>query len=634
MLQTIREKLGGKAAAVILMLVAVPFVLWGTYSYFDKDARVTVARVNGTDIGTDRYRSLLEQQRRSAQQSLGKAYDARLFDHLEFKLGVLERLIEDVLLASDAHDQGYRVGDAHLGRVIRQEPQFQRNGQFDPRQYEILLRRLGLNARGFEARLRGDLTMRQAASGFSEGALVDERELESLLALRAQRREVAWAHLAPGRFLAEARVGASEIQSYYEAHADQYRTPERARIQYLRLAVEDLAARIRPSEDELRQAYAEQAGLFTTPERRRASHLLIATAGAKEAEGQARARIEELRKQLLAGAEFAALARQHSEDAGSAASGGDLGVIERGAFPPEFEQALRALKPGEISKPVRSSSGWHLIKLTEFTPEVKKSFAEARPQLEKETRRRRAEEQFYDQVERFRTLVYEQADSLEPAAKTLGLSVAVSDWFTSASGTGIAAEPKVREATFDPEVIQGRNSPALELGTDTVVALRVLQHEPARLKPLAEVRPEIEQALRRDQARREAKRAGEELLARVRAGERLETAATRAGAVLSAPRWMSRREAQGLDGALVQALFQAARPEAGRVTHGGVELTDGGYTVFALLRVEEGRAAQVSASERAEIRRLLEARRGPEFYAAYRNGLRSRADVSIHRDQL
>lgn len=637
MLGKIREKTGGKVAAIILSLVAIPFVLWGTYSYFEGGSRVNVARVGDVEIGAERYRSALEQQRRAAQQTLGKAYDTHLFDSPEFKTSVVEGMIEEVVLLNGARAGGYRVSDAQLNRMIRQEPQLQRAGQFDPRLYEMLLRRTGVDARGFEARLRGDMIVRQAASGFSEGGLVSEREISAVLRLKEQRREAAYAQLKPEKFLGGARITPQDIQSYYDAHSEQYRTPERARIQYLRLSAGDIARKIKLSDDELRKAYAEQAGRYVTPEQRRASHLLVNLPAAADpaAERQALAKSENLRAQALAGADFAGLARKHSEDAGSAANGGDLGVIERGAFPAEFESALSALKPGEISKPVRSASGYHLIKLTELRPEVRKSFTEARPALEKELRQHRADEQFFDLIERFRNLVYEQPDSLQPAAQALGLALETSDWFTRAAGAGIAAESKVREAAFDPEVVaHGRNSPAIEIDVGTVVALRVLEHQAAASRPLAEVRSAIEQELRLRHARAEVRKAGEALLARVRAGERLETLAGPQGASYSSAHWISRRDSRGPDAALIEAIFKAARPDSGQSVYGGVELANGGYAVYALTRVEEGNLERADDALKAEVRRLLTERRGREFYAAYRAALRQKADARIYADKL
>jgi len=616
-------------------LIGIPFMLWGTYSYFEGGGgNLVVARVAGVDISADRYRTVLDQQRRNAQQTLRGA-DRRLFDSEEFKRGVLEGMIEDVLLIEAARDEGYRVSDLRLAQTIRAEPQFQNNGRFDPKLYELRLRQSGMDVRAFEARLRADLTTSQAGSGFAEGGIVSDQDLAGVLRLQEQRREAGYALLVPDRFLADVRIGPEEIEAYYKAHPEQFKAPERVRVDFLRLSAETIGGRIKIAEEEVRKAYDEQSDRFVTPAQRRASHLLIALPGrpGPEEEKKALARIEDLRRQAVSGGDFAALARKHSEDIGTSAGGGDLGIVERGAFPPEFERALEALKPGEVSKPVRTASGYHLIRLTSFKPEVKKPYAEARATLEKELRQRRVEEQFFDLAERFRTVVYEQPDTLQPAAQALGLKIEHSDWFTRKEGTGIAAEAKVREASFDPEVLNGgRNSPAIELGAGSLVAVKLAGHEPAALRPLAAVRAEIEGTLRQERARADTRKAGEALRARVEKAGTLAGLAAEYRAVYQAPRVIGRRDK--LDPALLKELFRAKRPEGGRTVYGGVELADGRYAVFALTRVEDGDPARADEAARQQAQRWLAERRGREFYTAYRNGLRRQADVKVFPGQL
>lgn len=635
MLQRIREKIEGWFATLILGLITVPFALWGINSYFDGDSKIHVADVNGMKISADNYRNALDQQRRSIQKYLGKNFQPSLIDNPEFKQRVVEQLALEVLVTQAAHDQGYRVSDGQLAQLIKEDPTFQRDGKFDPGLYQTLLRRAGKDARAIEAGLRDDLVKRQFAAGFGETAILANADVNALIGLLDQKREIGYVTFSPESFAAKVSLAPDAAEAHYRAHVEQYTRPERVRIEYLVLSANELAAKIKPSEDDLRKAYSEDIARFSTPEQRRVSHILINLPASAAEQQQALAKIEAIRAQALNGADFARLAKQHSQDVGSSGNGGDLGLIERGLFHPEFERAALALKAGEVSKPVRTKDGYHLIKITALKPEVRKPFAEVRDVIDKELRKRLAEEQFFEMSERFRTLTFEQADSLQPAAQALGLKIAQSDWFTRDGGVGIAADRKVVEAAFDPELrTQGRNSNTLELADNSLVVIRALAHEPAAQRPFTEVRADIEQTLRREAARGAAAKAGENLLTALNGGGDLSVLAKQQGLKPLTPKPFARHQAAGLDPKLVEAVFKAARPADGRPVHGGAEMLNGGYAVFALRRVEPGNPEQADPKVKAQARQMLNERRGAGLYNDYRSTLRKQASVKINADKL
>jgi peptidyl-prolyl cis-trans isomerase D len=489
--------------------------------------------------------------------------------------------------------------------------------------------------RGFEAALRRDYLVRQAESGYAQSAIVTASDVDLLLRLEAQQREAAHAVLRPARVRDKVKVTAEAIEQEYQAHADRYRTPERVRIESLRLSADELAKGIRLSEDEIRQAMADATHAAGAQEQRRASHILVKLPDKADtaAEKAAMGRIQSLRARLLAGGDFAALAKAHSEDPGSAAKGGDLGVVGRGVFAKEFEQALYALKkPGELSGPVRTPYGLHLIKLTGIQGA---SAGVSRAKVETELRARKAEERFVELSERLHNLVYEQSDSLKPAAETLGLKIEASGWFTrGGSPGGLTAERKVIDAAFDPEVLEhGRNSPAIEIGRDTLVALRVVEREPARQRPLAEVRGEIEKQLLARAQQAEVERLAQAAVQDMAGGKGLEAVARQYGMDVQAVRRFARKQA-GVDAQLVDALFKAAHPSDNKPVHGKAALADGSYAVFELKRVIEPESIKPDAAQVTAVRRALEARRGREYYDNYRAGLRQQAKVKVYKDQL
>ena len=628
MLSTIREKTQGIIATFIIALIAIPFALWGINSYFEGGSNTAVAEVNGTPIRQPAYQAAMEQLRglNPAQR------DNRAMREL-----VLEGLISQMLLTEDAHDRGYRFSDMRLAQMIREAPYFQRDGRFDDTLYQTLLQREGTNAPEFENRLRRENLAGQVQRGLADTAFVTPADVAAVARLLQQERRIAYAVIEPRAFEGRVRVTQDDVEAYYNEHRDAFQTPERVRVEYLRLAAADAVKRYQPSDDELRQAYAADAARYTTPAKRRASHILISVAAgaSTEDDAKAKARIAEIERQVRGGADFAKLARTSSEDAESAAKGGDLGAVTPGLLPAELEQALNGLKAGDVSKPVRTPFGYHLVKLTSYTPEQRVSFEQARKELVEVVRRRQGEERFFEQTERLRTLAYEHPESLEPAAKALGIPVEQSGWFTRDGGPGIAGNPRVIEAAFNPEQITGRrNSDAIELSSDTLLALRVIDHKPSSQRPLAEVRGEIERTLKTTRARDQAQALSAEWLEKLKQGAELAPLARAAGVTPNLNKAITREHAAGVDRRIVDAAFAAPRPAADKASYSRVDLGAQGYAVVAVTAVRDGDGTKADAALTEKVKRQLLARRGSEYYANYRAGLRRDADIKIYPDQL
>ncbi len=629
MLSKIRDKTQGIFATFILILVVVPFALWGINSYFDSGSKINVAKAGDIDISQIKYRREMDRLR-------GRVEPAVL-DNPQFKQRVVDSLIDEALLAHDAARQGYRLSDARLALTIRTLPYFQREGKFDPTLYEITLRREGMSPHEFETRIREEGLMVQVQAGLAESGIVTSSEGTELVRLLSQQRETAYVVLSPETFMSKTSVSGPDIEQYYSSHTELFQIPEQVRVEYLRFSAGDLNTGGQPTEDELKKAYSDEAARYVVPEKRRASHILIPlpARATDEQTGQALAKIEEVAKQARAGTDFATLAKKYSADSATAGQGGDLGEVRRGgALPKEIETAVYSLKPGEISQPVRSTYGYHLVKLTGLVAEKRRPFADVRKELVELVRRRKGEEKYFELSEKFRNLVYEQPDSLAPAAKALGLTIQKSDWFTRAGGPGIAANPKVAQAAFEPDVLaQVRNSDAIEISGDSLVAIRVTDKKPAGRKPLAEVRAEIERVLRQERARLEMAKLGEEWLRELRAGGSLEALARKGGFKYQPPKNVSHLSPGTVDARVAEAVFRMPRPESGKPAYDLVDLGAQGYAVLALLQVRDmSGKPEDAALEKA--RSLLSTRRGPDYYANYRAGLKQKAKIKIFQDQL
>jgi peptidyl-prolyl cis-trans isomerase D len=626
-LAKIREKTQGIIATFIVSLIAIPFILWGIGSYFDRGTSVAVAKVNGTEITQQVYRQQLEQLR---------GVDPRRAESRVLRQMIVESLIEQTLLVTDAEDHGYRLSNGQLTQVIHDIPYFQRDGRFDPALYEELLRRQGLRPAEFETRMRRDNVTTQVQRGLSESAFVTEADVAAMVRLLKQERRVSYAIVSADAFLPKVTVSGQEIEDYYQSNQASFRAPEAVRIEYLTLKAGDIVQQAQPTEEELRQAYSADAARYVTPEKRKASHVLISVpAGANgDADKAARARIEELAKQIRGGANFAAVAKKNSDDKESAAKGGDLGDVSRGVLPPELETAVYALKLGEVGAPVRSSFGYHLIKVTGSQPEQRRSYESVKQELTDQVRRRKGEERFYELGERFRNLVYEHPEGLQPAAKELGLTVQTSDWFTREGGAGIAAQPRVAAAAFEPDVLsRERNSDAVEANAETLVALHVVEHRPSTVRPIADVRPMIERTLKENRARDQVHAVAEEWVKKLEQGAKLAELARASGVTLLPAKTLSREQPGGVDKRLVDAVFAAPRPKDQPV-FGQVDLARQGYAVYALETVRDADPATADAASKDRIKRQLAQRRGADYYTSYRSGLRKVADVQINTDQL
>lgn len=630
MLTQIREKTHGIIAGFIVTLIAIPLALWGVNSYFAGESALVVAKVDGIEITHLAYRNTLDQFR--------ERVGPEVLDSRQFKEQVLDGLIDQALVVADAERHGYRFSDAGLNQLIRKLPYFQRDGEFDPQLYRALLRRQGIAPTAFEEERRREATTGQVYRGLRASAIVSDRDVAQVLRLLAQEREIGYAVLGPGAVMSEIEVSEEAVNEYYAARQESFTTTEQLRIEYIQLSVADLAKNYQPSKEEIEKAYAAEAARYTTPEKRRARHILIeapATASPEEVE-RARVRTEDLARQLRQGADFTALAKKQSQDPVTAEKGGDLGEVSAGLLPPELEAALKTLASGEVSQPVRTSYGFHLIQLTDYTPAKRRPLAAVRKELLELMRARKAEERFYDLSETFHNIVYEQPDSLEPAAEALGLEIHRSEWFGRQGGAGITKEPKVIDAAFSAEVlVERRNSDAIEIKNDTLVAVRVLEHRPSAVRELKDVRSQVERSLRQRYAKEKTEALSAQWLDELRAGKVFADVTKERAHRYQGPKRITRERADGMDRRVVEAAFAAGRPQqAGEPVYERVDLGDQGYAVVALYSVKDGDPANTDPALKEKARRLLTGRRGADYYADYRAGLRQQADIKIFRDQL
>jgi len=630
MLQTIRERAQGWIAWVIVILISVPFALWGIQSYLGVGAESVVATVDGAEITErqfdDRYRSFRNQLR----EQLGAAYRPELFDDKRMRTQVLEQMIRDNLLMQTSEDLGLRASDQELRGAILSNPAFRNDGRFDNATYERMLELQGLTPLQYEDSLRRRIVGTQLSRAIVATEILSDRELEEDIRLDRQQRRLSFVRVPKSAFLSDEPVSDGDLVAYYESNRLQFQIPERIKVQYLVLDAQSLVSDGTPGEEELQELYEAEKDRFTKPERRRVRHILIALDAAADetAEEAAKETIAQIRERIKAGEDFAALAKELSQDPGSAAQGGDLGLIEKGLMDPAFDQVAFAAEVGKLSDAVRSPFGYHLIEVTEIEPAFTKPFEEVKDELIADVDKRGSEGRFFDEAERLANLSYESPDSLEPAAEELGLALQSSDWIDRSGGEGVLAHPKVLAAAFSDEVLkEGNNSDLIEPERDRLqaVVLRVLEHEEATVKPLDEVREQIVVRLRDKRAVDAAAAKAAELAKALTAGEDLTVAR---GAYRIEDFGLISRDSAQVPIEVRDFAFALARPGKGSASYGSLSLADGDGATVVMTEVVDGSLEVMDEATRDQTRQSLAQGIGNAYYEDLLADLESRADIT------
>ena len=629
MLQSIRNRSQGWFAWAIVILITIPFALWGIQEYVGGGREPAAATVNGVEIPQREVQRAVQIQRQRLLTALGENADPALLDQLRLRDVALEGLIENEVLFQTAESAGFRVSDTQLVSRIHSISAFQENGVFSPALYEQTLRNQGMLPGGFEPMLRRDLLIEQLQQGIESSAFVTKAELDELLRLRQQHRDIGYLIVPSKNYESSVTVTDEEIAAYYEQNSRAYVRPEQVSVEYLELSVDELASGIEVGEDELRGYYDEHSNSYSKPEQRRASHILIPVdADADEAAiAEARIQAEELVKRIRAGESFAELAREYSGDSGSAKEGGDLGLFGKGIMEPAFETAAFAMAQGEISEPVRTDFGFHIIIVTEIKPGTTPSFEDIRDQVATDYRRQQAEKQFYDAAEQLANLSYEHPDSLEPAAEQLGITIKTTPLFSRQGGEGITGEPKFVAAAFSPEVLeQEYNSEPIELSPVHMVVVRKKEYVPEQLQPLAEVKEKIAEQLRSEKARDAAYADAEKIVQRAAQGEDIKVLAEEYKLEWERIKSLSRNE-QKVKSDIVRQAFRMARPTEGKPRY-IAQRTDGGAVVIGLFAVQDGDPKSADKKEIESEKRSLIVNSGRADYADVVKLVKSGADVA------
>ncbi|AMR66780.1 SurA N-terminal domain-containing protein [Aquipseudomonas alcaligenes] len=614
MLQNIRDNSQGWIAKTIIGVIVVLMALTGFDAIIQSTSNSqNAADVNGEKITQSSLNAAVDMQRRQLIQQFGKDFDASLLDDKLLRQASLDSLVDRTLLLQGAKEAGMGFSDASLDQLILQTPAFQVDGKFNAARFDQILQQQGMGRMEFRERLKQDVLVSQLQASLAASNFVTDAELENFVRLDKQTRDFASQTIHIDTKSID--ISDDELKAYYDEHKDQYMSPEQVVVEYVELRKESFFAQAEASDEELQALYQKE--IANLAEQRRAAHILLEV-NDKLSDEQAKAKLAEVAERLKQGEDFAKLAEEVSQDPGSASNGGDLGFAGPGVYDPEFEKSLYALKKDEVSAPVRSSFGWHLIKLLDVqAPEVP-SFDSLKAKLEREVKAQQVEQRFVEAAKELEEASFEASDLAQPAQE-LGLQVQTSSAFGREGGEGVAANRQVVQAAFSPEVLEdGANSGAIELDPDTTLVLRVKEHKKPTLLPLEEVSAGIRDTLSRKKASEAAKAEGEALLAQLRDGG----ASGKDWKVVEA----ATRSQEGVEPEVLQALFRMVKPEDGKSSFAGLTLNNGDYVVLRLDGVGQAKA-ELSAEEKTSYRRFLASRAGQQDFAAYREQLKESADI-------
>ena len=615
---------------IMLAVLVIPFAFFGLEAYTRTTGGADeVATVDGMPISEREFGEEWKQQQERMRSMFGRNFDPSFLDTPESRRALLDGLIARRLVAAAIAKANIVISDDSLREAIASIPAFQIGGKFSHENYETLLRGQGMTTATFESQMRHDLAVSMLGRALATTAIVPRNVAERLAVLEGQKYEVAEAMVPAQQFMGEVALDEAKLKAYYDGNAVQFRTSERIKAEYLVLSGEEIAKQVQPAEADLRAVYEQRGAQMKVDEQRRASHILIqASPSAPEAERKgARAKLDDVAAQLKKSpAAFADLARQISQDTGSATKGGDLGFFGRGMMAKPFEDAAFSLKDGETSAIVETEFGYHLIRVTGIRAASARKFEDVRAELLAELKQKQAAQKFAEAAETFSNMVYEQTSGLGPIAEKFGLKVQATDWIGSdpASVPRLLANPKLIGALFAPDSIKSkRNTDAVEVAPSTLVAGRVTEHQPAKTRPYEEVRADIEKTLRLREALKLAAAKGGALLEQARKGGASELA-------WSAPREVTRGAPQGLDtGALKKVV---ATPSDRLPAYFGLEKGNEGYAVYRVSRITppEPKSAEQAKADLQRVAGLY----GTTQYEAFVASLRSKADVKINEKVL
>jgi peptidyl-prolyl cis-trans isomerase D len=636
MLQSLRDKMQGGPAIIVLGIAVVAMSFFGIEGYFSTQAETFVAKVGKREIDQQQYQDAINRIRQRQRAQMGDQFDASLFDKPEFKQRILDQLISEQLLLQANEDLGMRVPDQALRDAIASNPAFQVDGQFNADVYRTQLAALGMTPDMFQNNIRTSLEISLLPDAITNSTIVTQADIERYLDIELQRRTLRY-FVLPRQVPADNKVTDAQVQDYYKVHQADFMNPEQVSLKYIEVNATDLKSGVtQPTDEELKKRYQDEIARFGMPEQREVSHILI-NVPKNATPAQQKTALDKAEKITAEAtpANFAKLAQQDSDDVGSKLAGGDLGWLQKGMTNAAFESAMFALQKGQISKPVLSDEGYHIIYLRDLRSGQTKPFEEVRDQLVKEATAADHDRAYNDAAGKMTDLTSQNPGSLEPAAQALQLQIKEAPLFGRNGGEGIAANPKVIAAAFSNDVLNsGNNSSLVDLSKTDSVVLRADKHVPASPKPIAEVHDAIVQKILDERIASAAQQKASVLVQRLSKGEDIAALAQAEHADLQTVN-QAQRVQQGVPQPILDQAFLTPHPTAsGKPQYASVVMDHGTYAVIALDRVEGGDLSKLTEDDRRQLYRQKMQDYGGAETQGLVDMLKAKSKIQIAKDRM
>lgn len=611
-----------RVVQVVLFLIIITFGFFGVDSYRKSGGGDALATVNGERISQQEFANALRQQQERVREQAGANFDPALFDKPEIKNMILDSLVNQRLLSSQARSVGLALSEEQLIQVIMGIEAFQKDGKFDKQRYEAALSSQNMSQKMFESRVREELSTRTLMDAYTKHGYSSQAVADSLIRLNEQQRIVSVAQISPDSYLKQIKIDEGAIKEYYEKNQQEFKTPERARVEYLIFSAAALQSQVSVDDAEIKKYYEEHQSDFGTPELRKASHILISVdAKASDAEKQAaQAKAELILKQVKAEpTQFAQLAQKHSQDPGSASNGGDLGMFGRGMMVKPFDDAVFKLLVGEVSGLVQSDFGIHIIKLLAIKGGKAQGLNEVKNDIAQKIKTQKANDKYAELAEKFSNTVYEQSDTLKAAAELVKMPVQTVSWMSKGQLGVSPWTDKALQAVFSDEVVKNkRNTSAIEIAPNTLLSARILEHKPESIASLAEVTTLIRQKLLRLQAQELAIKEGQSILSQLEKNTNVNVEWKPAQSV-------TRSQHPALDNEFTRQIFKAMANKL--PAYVGMESAQGGYMLARIDSVKE--LSSIDDAKRTRYMQQLRQMTGDELLQAYIADTKKHASISI-----
>jgi len=624
MLQNIREQFTGWIAISILAVIGLSFVFVGlNYSFIGSSY---AAKVDGVDIGVAQFENAYREQLQSNPQlaQLPEQY------RMQLRTNILEQLIQQRVIDNFLDEAGYQISDEQVTAMIQRAPDFQVDGKFDIETYRMLLAQIGYEPARFEAAQRQSLRRDQLQRAIRGSALVTPSSYRRYLNLVAEQRVVTTSTIDPATVESEVVVTDDMITAYYDENPTMFQVPESADVDYVEISRNEIAANVSVSEQDLKESYDLNSDRYLQDEQRQARHILVLFGDDEDA---AEAEASELFGRAESGESFEDLARDNSQDGGTAPNGGDLGVLTRTQLPGELGGTIFSMNEGEIVGPIKSEFGYHVVRLDRILERGPLPLEQVRGELTSELQEQKAESLFRESERSLSDALFDAAD-IRALAEAVGVELKSASGFTRQGGEPIGTSQAAIDAIFDESVLTGGLlSVVVEIDANRSAVFSVSNYVEATRKPLEDVRDVVQELIKTEQGEQLMSNKADEMLSALDAGEEFAEAAASVGASAPEPKVLT-RNAEDADQSLAVAVFTALKPTQGNPTTGSTRNQSGGVTVFTLDAVIPGRPEAIPLADRDEGRRQIADQSGTGDFVAFVQALRASADIAINQDVL